>query len=130
MPIVPTLAQWEGKGGKSCSRRQLPLHLAYGVTIHKSQGLTLDRVVVHLGETEFSRGLAFVACSRVKTLATLAFDAPFPPSRLLDLGRARRDKGLESAWEKDAARREKMGFADEDFGSPRRYEFAEDGPHA
>ena len=42
-----------------CSQLQLPLKLALGVTIHKSQGLTLDKVVIDTGKKEFSAGLTF-----------------------------------------------------------------------
>jgi ATP-dependent exoDNAse (exonuclease V) alpha subunit len=35
--------------------------MAWGITIHKSQGLTLEKVVVELGEKDFSAGLSFVA---------------------------------------------------------------------
>jgi hypothetical protein len=52
--------------GKTLSRTQLPLRLAWAVTIHKSQGLTLDRIKLGLGKKEFSTGLTFVALSRVK----------------------------------------------------------------
>jgi hypothetical protein len=37
--------------------------------IHKSQGLTLEKVVVELGDKEFSTGLYFVAISQIKRLA-------------------------------------------------------------
>ena len=47
--------------------------MAWGITIHKSQGLTLEKVVVELGEKDFSARLSFVAISRVKTLQGLAF---------------------------------------------------------
>ena len=52
--------------GKTLSRTQLLLRLAWAVTIHKSQGLTLDRIKLGLGKKEFSTGLTFVALSRVK----------------------------------------------------------------
>ena len=48
------------------SRTQMPIRLAYALTIHKSQGQTLGKVVVDLGKNERSLGLAFVALSRVK----------------------------------------------------------------
>ncbi|KAK4699420.1 ATP-dependent DNA helicase PIF1, partial [Phenoliferia sp. Uapishka_3] len=129
VPISPTLARWEGKNGIQCSRRQLPLKIAYGVTVHKSQGLTLDRVVIHLGKNEFQRGLAFVACSRVRNLKDLAFAEYIPPARLLDLGKSKKGANgvrIEGPWERDVARREVMGFADDDYGSEVRYRFAED----
>jgi ATP-dependent DNA helicase PIF1 len=50
----------------SGSRTQYPIRLAYALTIHKSQGQTLDKVVIDLGKNERSLGLAFVALSRVK----------------------------------------------------------------
>jgi ATP-dependent exoDNAse (exonuclease V) alpha subunit len=65
------------------SRAQMPLALAWAITIHKSQGLTLEHVVVDLGQTDFSSGLSFVAISRVKTLGGLAFRTRFDRDRLL-----------------------------------------------
>jgi ATP-dependent exoDNAse (exonuclease V) alpha subunit len=37
--------------------------MAWGITIHKSQGLTLDKVVVELGDKNFSADLSFMAIS-------------------------------------------------------------------
>jgi ATP-dependent DNA helicase PIF1 len=51
--------------------------MAWGITIHKSQGLTLEKVVVELGEKDFSAGLSFVAISQVKNLQGLAFRSHF-----------------------------------------------------
>jgi len=47
-------------------RRQFPLILAWGLTIHKSQSLTLNKVVVNLCDV-FASGQAYVAMSRVRT---------------------------------------------------------------
>ena len=53
------------------SRTQFPLRLAYAMTIHKSQGKTLELVVVDLGTTEMTQGLTFVALSRVTHINSL-----------------------------------------------------------
>jgi ATP-dependent exoDNAse (exonuclease V) alpha subunit len=50
VPIVPAVARWETKAGKALTHTQLPLMMAWGITIHKSLGLTLEKVVVELGE--------------------------------------------------------------------------------
>jgi ATP-dependent DNA helicase PIF1 len=71
------VARWENKSGTLLSRTQLPLTLAWGITIHKSQGLTLEKVVVEIGHADFSPGLSFVAISRVKSLAGLALRSRF-----------------------------------------------------
>ena len=87
VPIIPQVARWDGPNGQRLTRRQLPLKLAFAITIHKSQGMTLDRVVVDLGEKEFSRGLSFVAISRVRTLQGLAFRPGFTQARLESIKR-------------------------------------------
>ena len=69
---------------------QLPLKLAWAVTIHKAQGLTLDKVVINVGKKEFSLDLTFVACSRVHKLTDLIFDPPFPFERLSNLANSQR----------------------------------------
>ena len=61
------------------SRTQFPVKLAYGLTIHKSQGQTLSKCVVTLAPSEKSCGLTYVALSRVKhphdlLLHPVAFD--------------------------------------------------------
>jgi ATP-dependent DNA helicase PIF1 len=68
VPIAPIKRSWEGKNGIICSRIQIPVCLAWAITVHKSQGLTLDLAKVDIGAKEFAAGLTFVALSRVRSL--------------------------------------------------------------
>jgi ATP-dependent DNA helicase PIF1 len=55
-------------GSSTYRRLQFPLTVSYAITIHKSQGITVTKVVVRLGAKDFVPGLTYVAISRVKTL--------------------------------------------------------------
>ena len=69
VPIHKGQATFTIRGRKSCqaSRTQFPLTLAWAVTIHKCQGLTLPEIVVDMSpkKGKFSGGQAYVAFSRV-----------------------------------------------------------------
>lgn len=49
----------------------IPLKLAYALTIHKSQSMTLDAVIVDLGPSIFEYGQAYVALSRVRDMSSV-----------------------------------------------------------
>ena len=61
-------------------RTQFPLILAYAVTIHKCQGLSLDCAIIDLSEKIFADGMAYVALSRVRSLDGLHLTAFHPAS--------------------------------------------------
>ena len=63
---------WELRDGdkKRASISQIPLRLAWAITVHKSQGMTLDAARIDLGKA-FVEGMGYVALSRVKNLDNL-----------------------------------------------------------
>ena len=65
------------------SFEQIPLRLAYAITIHKSQGLSFDCVSLRLGRGCFDHGQLYTALSRCRTLEGLQIDRRLVPADLI-----------------------------------------------
>lgn len=61
-------------------RRQIPLCLAWSLTIHKCQGSTLDYCIINLGPSVFAEGQGYVALSRCKNIEGLFINNFIPNS--------------------------------------------------
>ena len=69
--VLIKLHSWKAEGDVNIEREQIPLRLAYALTIHKAQGASLDSVFIDIGESTFEYGQAYVALSRVRSLNAL-----------------------------------------------------------
>ena len=79
--ITKNTFEYYREGELVSSRDQYPLRLAYGITIHKSQGMTLNELVVDCNRI-FECGQAYVALSRIKTLDGLYLRS-FNPNKVV-----------------------------------------------
>ena len=76
VPVFPANRQFEYRG-MSCSWTQFPLRLAYAITVHKSQGMSLDAAFVNLAQKEHCMSLSYVAVSRIRTVPGVVVEKPF-----------------------------------------------------
>lgn len=76
VPIVPSQRDFI-VSGITCSRLQVPITIAWAITIHKAQGITAPRIVTNLTDKEHVVGLHYVAVSRVKEIKHIMFETPF-----------------------------------------------------
>lgn len=94
--------------------RQYPLRLAWAVTIHKSQGLTFDKVVVDFTGGTFASGQAYVALSRARSFEGLFLKKEFKKTdiyldeELKEFERSQKNKSIaEKKLEQDSHRYDK-----------------------
>ena len=73
--VIMQPAAWEMMDGETvlASVKQVPLRCAWAITIHKSQGMTLDRARMDLRRT-FAPGMGYAALSRVESMEGLYLD--------------------------------------------------------
>jgi ATP-dependent exoDNAse (exonuclease V) alpha subunit len=69
---------WKDPKNEECWVRQFPLRLAYAISIHKSQGMTLDKVLINASQA-FAPAQFYVAMSRCRTLEGVSLTT-FDPS--------------------------------------------------
>lgn len=69
--VSPDVWERRDDNRKLAEMHQVPLKLAWAITVHKSQGMTLDAAVMNL-QYSFAPGMGYVALSRVKSLDSLS----------------------------------------------------------
>lgn len=102
---------------------QYPLRLAWALTIHKSQGLTFNKVIIDVGRGAFSGGQTYVALSRSTSLEGITLQSPvserdvFVSPSITEFSRSSNNDAIISAALEQAATDENFANAAECFDS-------------
>ena len=82
-PVVPIFQSKREffRGTAQCYRTQFAMTIAYAITVHKAQCITVVKAVLNIARKDFVVGLTYVGVSRAMTLAGLMFEEPFDFSR-------------------------------------------------
>ncbi len=99
LPLLPATRRLERKS--AITRTQFPIVLGWALTIHKAQGMTLDRCVVRLGSRAPQPGTAFTALSRTRHPDHLMLDDEFPSLASLLVARTKAAFKQRQRWEKE-----------------------------
>lgn len=107
--ITVTPETWELRDGdkKRAGITQIPLRLAWAITIHKSQGMTLDGARIDLRRA-FVEGMGYVALSRVRNLDTLSLSGINKMALRVSEDALAIDKNLRVQSKKDAQKFEHL----------------------
>jgi ATP-dependent DNA helicase PIF1 len=101
IPIKPTSWKIEEDGKTKAEIIQYPLRLAWAITVHKSQGLSLDCAEIDLAQA-FEKGMGYVALSRVRSLEGLSLKGINPQALSINEEVFEFDKALREASQGDA----------------------------
>jgi ATP-dependent exoDNAse (exonuclease V) alpha subunit len=83
VPILHDTFKWRGHSEADHFRNQFPICLSWGLTVWKSQGLTIRGLVaVSLGESEKEHGISYVALSRATDISNVYLGHGFSLDRL------------------------------------------------
>lgn len=88
LPFTWEISKYRFKQGKFVREEigtftQIPIKLAWAITIHKSQGKTFNKVKINLGSKSFAHGQTYVALSRCKTLSNITLTRPIVKSDII-----------------------------------------------
>lgn len=73
--VIPHKYEVKDKDGNVFYYEQLPLLVCYAISIHKSQGLSLQKASINIGSKIFTQGQAYVALSRIVSLEGLYIES-------------------------------------------------------